>query len=131
MSYRDTQQPSWIGANNLGSTVRVRVAGTEPRADYITRRPVRCSEHACDGQPSLLTVIAHELSQINGGATAEHLSGAKRLLEAAFRAVEQAEDTPGNGSGRVSREIRGETCELKPPYAQCTGLNQEYSQTLR
>ena len=106
MSYREPQQPSWIGANVLASTVRVRVAGTEPRANYIGRQPVRCREHACDGQPSLLAVIAHELSQINGGATAEHLSRAKRLLEEAFCAVEQAEDTPGNGSGRFSREIR-------------------------
>ena len=118
MSYRDTQQPSWIAANIQGLMVWVRVAGKEPWANYIGRKPIRGNTKARSCQPSLIAVIADELSRIHGGATAEHLSGAKRLLGAAFRAVEQAEDTPGNGSGRFSREIRGATCELKPKYAQ-------------
>ncbi len=119
MSYCDTQQASWNDANIVGtSTEEVRVARPDPRADHIACQPVRCNANACSRQPSLIAVIADELSKIHGGATAEHLSGARRLLEEAFRAIEQVGETAGIVSGRTSCGIRGGPSELEPAYAQ-------------
>ena len=117
MSYRNTRQPSWTNVNTGTSAEEDRVAHNGPRADYPVSRPARGCEEACDEQPSLITAIAHELSTIEGGTTAEHLSGARQLLEEAFRAVEQLDDVTRNDAGRTSSGNRRRTCELEPASA--------------
>ena len=59
-------------------------------------------EETCERQPSLLAAIAHELSKIDGGTTAEHLLGAKRVLEEAFCTVERTDRMTSSISVQIS-----------------------------
>ena len=64
------------------------ITETKARANGVGRCP-RGKARVEDTEPSLLRAVAFELSKIEGGAVAHHMAGARRVLEEAFRAVEQ------------------------------------------
>ena len=79
-------------------------------AGSVAPKPLHYSDDALNGQPSFLATIARELSKVVSGTTAEHLSGAKRLLKEAFRTVERADRTTSDASVPTSsnERLRGE-----------------------
>ena len=86
MSYRVQDKLRVSVQRNV--TQSVHITNTEARANSARRRPRR-KARAEDTEPSLIRAIARELSKIEGGRILDHLTGARQLLEEAFRAVEQ------------------------------------------
>ena len=69
-------------------TQSVHMTNTEARAKNAGGRR-RGKEQTRDTEPLLIRAIARELSKFEGGRIVDHLTGARQLLEGAFRAVEQ------------------------------------------
>ena len=86
MSYRVQDKLRVSVQRNV--TQSVHITNTEARAKNAGRRP-RGKARTRDTEPFLIRAIARELSKFEGGRIVEHLTGARQLLEDAFRAVEQ------------------------------------------
>ena len=88
MTCCDTKDVASTATNVVGPrTMETVGAANEQWAGSLARKPLRYRDDPLHGQPSFLAAIAQTLSNIGGGTVADHLSGAQRLLEEAFRAA--------------------------------------------
>lgn len=64
-----------------------------PPTDGLVCAELHGSGEDDDSQQALIAAIARELSTFRGGALKRHLPEARRLLEQAFRRIEQCKET--------------------------------------
>ena len=96
MIYFYTEQTGWAAGD-----------GVEPSTMAV--------EETCERQPSLLAAIAHELTKIHLATPGEHWRAARRLLEDAFRVVEE---TAVDGTSAGGRPVgRARTCRAELAHA--------------